>query len=461
MHRVKAGLIGLVGLAAVYTLLAWAIGLRVQGQLQRAEQQLLGASGYLQGAHREYHRGLFGATEEVTWRLVAPSQSARDQGGRGRRAAWLFTLRSQIHHGPIAGGQLGLASIDTQLLAGDSASSGRPLLDAQTRLDWLGGLHSRLQSEPRGRGLSATAVRWAGLRGTVDLTQGMRHLQVAVTAPGLNDPAMGGGFYLGPVALQADLQRVFGALWIGQSSLQVRSLQLDGPPDSQLSLQGLQIEDHSSVSGEYLDQSAEAGAESLQIGQLVVRDLHYAQSASHLHGPTLASLVRALGQARQREMNAGQVSSPGMVVPLVRRALLTLALHAPVLQLTRLSFAMPQGQLRLSAQLAVEGLPPDSPPAASPSAAASGPAAPTAQSFAELASHLRLTAELSIDRALADQLLSRSPRTAIYAAQLEQLARQGYIREQNGTWSCRLAYVGGWLTLNDRPFPPEPAAPGP
>jgi len=116
--RVKFLLIGLAVLGLAYPGVAWLIGLRAEALMQRREQQALDLfPGNVTLISRQYHRGVFSSTEDLTFglgptvlRALGPLTTTSDL------AALHVTVHNSIYHGPLP--QLrsfGLATVSTQV----------------------------------------------------------------------------------------------------------------------------------------------------------------------------------------------------------------------------------------------------------------------------------------------------------------------------------------------------------
>jgi uncharacterized protein YdgA (DUF945 family) len=104
---------------------------------------------------------------------------------------------------------------------------------------------------------------------------------------------------------------------------------------------------------------------------------------------------------------------------------------------------MPEGEARLSAKLSAPGLTPDE---------LQGPALRVA-----LLKHLQVTADLAIDAALLDKLLSGNKNAAMVHQQLATLEKQGYLKTAGTQYTAHFSYEQGRLVVNGLPFPPRGA----
>ena len=124
--------------------------------------------------------------------------------------------------------------------------------------------------------------------------------------------------------------------------------------------------------------------------------------------------------------------------------------HEPVLELPRIGFTTPDGELLISLKAAVPGITREELDVAPPLLGAA------------LAKHLQASLDVRIDTALLDKLLDSTGKGDTIAAQMQGLQRQGYLKLDGKALTTHLTFQGGHLKVNDLPFPPMPAAgPGP
>ena len=116
--KTKYVAVGLAVLCLAYPGFAWLIGLRVEASLAKREQQALAQyPGSITLISRQYHRGVYGATEDLTYglggsamRALAPLASGSNIG------AMHLIVHNTIHHGPLPQFRsIGLATISTQI----------------------------------------------------------------------------------------------------------------------------------------------------------------------------------------------------------------------------------------------------------------------------------------------------------------------------------------------------------
>ncbi len=143
--KLKYAVIGFVVLCVAYPGVAWLIGLRVEASIAKREKSTMDQfPGNATVISRHYQRGVFGATEELTYGVGPATLSALGPMAAALPdlAGWRITVRNTIHHGPLPQFRtIGLATISTDITL-------PPQLSAKLR-QWLGGepafqIHSHL-----------------------------------------------------------------------------------------------------------------------------------------------------------------------------------------------------------------------------------------------------------------------------------------------------------------------------
>jgi uncharacterized protein YdgA (DUF945 family) len=424
----------------------------IERRLQQTEQQVLSNSSYFKLVSRDYRRGVFSSTEDVTYGLSDSFGQLLSTSSTGAALSSLrLTVHNTIEHGPLPGfRRLALAAIDSQLLAPvamrqavEAALQGRPLLQGHMILHWSGDSESTFESPAFQYRLSdGTRIVWDGVDGTGHASSAMEHWSGSMKAPGLTVDGPKGQFELQGLTFSADMQRALDAFYVGHSEAHLSSVTAHAPSGMPLSVQSITLQSDSSLNAGYLDQHVSVSADRLDVAQFSFTRVGYVQSLSHLHADSLAALVAALRDARP-EATSGQ-ATPQQAARAQATAFsrygLALAMHEPVLSIERFSFAAPEGEFRLSAKLAIPGLSQQE---------LQGPAA-----MAALMMHLDATAQLRVDAPLLDKLLQADGKRELTSV-LDQLERQGYLRRDGNAYTTSLVYHAGALTINGLPYGPS------
>jgi len=462
--RTRLWLLAATAILIGYPLAAWIIGFIVQEQVQAREQAALQRAGpYFTVEERTYRRGVFGATEVVTFGIDTKGLKTPAAAALIALSSYRLTARNTLHHGPFPGGRtFALATIDTELVLPaeaqkdlDALFPGQKPYTLRTSLGWLGGYRIEFSSPPAsGEPAPGTTIRSGGMSGTATVTRGQQSIALDFSAKGLGASTEEFQAQLDDVRVKSVKQRAFGSLRLGDSSVSIGRLEAHRKAPEQrllLSVQSLQIIDHSSATGDYLSYSGKLGAGPVQAAKLTATREQLEYTATHIHGPSLAHLVdslRGVANAAPSAPSADQLQR--QFWDAVRSDGIELLLHDPVIEIPHLDYDSPQGAFRLSARLTAPELKREDLERGSPALVAA------------LTQHLQANADIRIDTGLLDKMTEGTPgngdRLAIAARQLEA---QGYIAHEGNALTTHLRFDHGKLSLDGKSFPPSRASPQP
>ncbi len=444
-----------------YPIASWVIGLAVERQLQRAEQQSLEQVPYITVISRNYRGGIFSATDDVTFAVGGPfAQAAKAAPGRSFLSDFRLTTHNVIHHGPLPGFRtVAFATVDSQLVLPsevkarlDALLNGRPVLSVHSRMHWFGGSTSQLTS-PAFQTEVAPGITLVsqGITGTAELS-GNGDGTVDFIAKGFSASSQKGGAELGEIRLTGATHRAFVTLNIGKTHLTIDQADVHAPaPAPPIALRHLELNSDTSATGDHVDTQGSLSIASLQAGKFAATQLGYSVAATHLYGPALAALTADLRQAgRSMGTPAGSARTPASEQPWVsafQKDGIEILLHDPVVEISRIGFLTPDGELRLSAKFTAPGLKRED-------FAKPGPAAMVA-----IVPHLQAAADLRVDVALLEKLLEDNANRERFLAQEEAFERQGYIVRDGKALTAHVEFAAGKLSINGKPF--SPGQPGP
>ncbi|MGH8139226.1 MAG: YdgA family protein [Steroidobacteraceae bacterium] len=459
--RVRVSIIIAAIIVLAYPLAAWVIGLVVEGQMQRGEQRALEAAPYIVLIQRNYHRGFYVATEDLTYGLGGVfARMRRDTAGKAL-SAFRLSIHNTIHHGPWPQFHgMALAAVDTELVLPrelrarlKGAPEGMPLLAVHTRMGWFGSHSITVTSPafelqlPQGGMLSSR-----GIHGTAESTRNMALWTTDLTAPGFAVRNEKFDAQLEELQMKAAMRRVYATLNIGSAKLRIARIAVQTPtPGGSLSLQQSSIDSTSSVSGDFVDMKAQITVAAAHAGTFNATRLGYAYGFSHVHGPSLAALMEGI-RAASRDAYAdaagltrtsARVTFPSQqkMLDAFRKDGVEMLLHDPEFDISRIGFVMPEGEFRLSAKATAPGLKRED---------FQGPAAVT---VAAIARHLELAADMHADTALVEKLLQDTAHHDQFAAQLADLERQGFLKRGGTALTAHVVFHGGKLSVNGQSFP--------
>jgi uncharacterized protein YdgA (DUF945 family) len=461
--RARIGIVVVAAVVVGYPIAAWVTGGFVQRQLQAREDRALEqVAPYVALVERHYQRSVFGATEVATYGLGDRfANGFKALPGGDALSPFHLTIRNTIRHGPFPGMRaFGLATVDTELVLPEAAQKrvdallGRKsALASHTSIGWLGTARSEVSIPAfRGELTPGLTVSSGSIAGISTSASDLSSLRGNFSAQGLTFQGEKGKAELAGLEAKASLRRAFSILSVGDVQLTVASLGFhpaaDNSSGTQVAARQLELVTHSSVNGDYVDSGAQVSVGSLQAAKFAATQIGYAFVARHLYGPAVASLSEGLRTAAVGSTTdtAGAKQYQEKMQAVLRKDGVELALHDPVVEISRIGFKMPEGELGLSARIAAPGL------------KRQDFDAPLQVMMASLAQHLQATADVRVDTGLLEKLTESNPNADRFAAQTRALEAQGYITQEGNTLTTHIVFEHGKLALNGKPFPPLPGA---
>ena len=442
--KTKYVVVGVALLCLAYPGFAWLIGLQVEASMAKREQQAVEQyPGSITLISRQYHRGVYGATEDLTYglggsalRAFAPLASGSNIG------AMHLIVHNTIHHGPLPRFRtIGLATISTQIQLPTEVSAklrallgSEPTIQIHGRLGWLGGMTTEMDSASyQARLADGTEISWQGLKASSSVNRDLSATSADVRLASFGIKSAQVQVEIDALHMQADWKRTFDLLYTGPFALKIGTVKWQSLPGSrQVLLQGFAVNGSGAADGDFYKSAVDIGADAVQAPGYSVTHADYAVSIEHLHGPTLVALMK--------EARAAQLPTTATTDGFKKDGI-ELLLHEPVLKITRLGFTMPEGELRLSATASAPGLKRED---------FDGGPLPAA-----LLQHLNLAADLRIDAALVTRLLASNGQRDALRAQIDAFEKQGYIKRDGTALTAHLTFEGGKLAVNGLPYPPN------
>ena len=450
MNRATKILLTVGGIIVLsYPGIAWVTGVAIESRMQQGEEQGLDKVPYLTLLKREYHRGVYRSTEITTYGLRSPAlQTVKAASGAALPSSFTITVVSNIQHGPFPGLHApALAVIDSTVSGPPAlqqelfgALGSKPLLQAHATLGLLGGATGSLMSPAFNLKLpDGSTLTWGGLTASGATSRKQAHWSGELSAPRLAFQGTQGGIELAGIAYSGAHDKAFNGLYLGTGTFTIERVDGSSPRSGDYSLQRISITTTSKADGEFFDMRVDAATDAANIAAVRLKNVMYSESFEHVHGPSFAALTQAIRTAqRQAAGNPTQLQTG--IEDAVRQYGADLLLRDPVLNIRRVSFAMPEGSFLLSAKISAPGL---------SRADLQWPAAIMA-----LKSHAEVTADLRVDNGLVQKLLAMSGSNPKIATQLASFEQQGYLHTGASALTTHLEYSAGSLTLNGLPFPP-------
>ena len=458
-RRIRILIIVVVVLALAYPAAAWLLGMSVEHQWHERERLAMERVPYIEVVKSDYRRGIYSSTEEVTYALGGPMlRSLRATGKLDLGEHGQFTVRNTVHHGPLP--QLRAfapATVDTEiLLPGElpknlalALGTSKGTLTIHTRMKWLGGSTTLVKSNAfHTKVEDGREIDWRGLDARIELGRQFGTETIDLSAPGLNLQGPESSVSFANLAMKVDAQAAFDTLTAGTVHLSLGRIDVEQPAkDLKATMQNLTFDSKSSVNGDYMNSDGSIGIDNLQAGKFSATRIFYEQHLGHLHGPSAAAMTQAL---RATQKGDSTNSTPADYSKQFAEAFKTygidILVHDPVLELPRIGFTTPDGELLVSLSATTPGV-----------TRADLDVAPQLLGAA-LVKHLQASLDVRIDTALLDKLLDSTGKGDTIAAQMQGLQGQGYLKLDGKALTTHLTFQNGHLKVNDLPFPPMPAA---
>jgi uncharacterized protein YdgA (DUF945 family) len=472
----RIGLIVVVVLALAYPAAAWVIGMSVQHNLQERERVALAQVPYLKVVKSDYRRGIYSSTEEITYQLVGNWLQGLPGGVANGGQPFQITVRNHIHHGPLPQMQaFAPATVDTEFaLAPDLEQKIREFVGDQahltihSQLKWSGGATTAIHSTPFKKDIpNVGTLEWRGLDGKGDSGSELGSGAGEFSMPGLIGTTPKGNFAIEDVKVSSDLHPAFGRLAVGKIGFSVGHLAAttSAAPDFKLDSHNLTLQaDTAVVSGDFLNTDVTFAVDSLEVPKFAATQLVWEMRMSHFYGPETAALNQAVMEVQSEQLQASQPSDPNSPAAVQQRMemgqkiLAAFQTHGlqilgrqPIIELPRIGFKTPDGDLMLSLKLEAPGITP-----------ADLSADPKTLALA-LPKFLQATVNARIDSSLLDKLLQQAmpepDQSNEVKARLQQLQGVGYIKVDGKALVTQITYVGGQLKINGQQFNPAALAP--
>ena len=477
-RKLRIGLIVVVVLALAYPAAAWLIGMSVQKQLLERERLGLEQLPYLAVVKRDYRRGVYSSTEEVTFGVAESVLKSMQAAGQDWGQQAQFTIRNNIHHGPLPQFQtFAPATIDTEfvlppeakakLLAmiGDQAS-----FTIRTRMKWGGGSTTVVHSTPFKKDIpDKGGFEWRGLDAKVELGQELGSQAAQLTSPGLLMAGPAAKFSLEDLKVSSDSHPAFEDLTVGKGQFSLAHLAIEAAEkDFKLDSRNLTFQVESTVAGDFVNTGGTIAIDSLDVPKFSATQLVWEVRMDHIHGASLASLTKEMRAAQSEQMRAALQSGPGDAAALAQQQVQTtqkvatafqtyglqILGHEPVIDMPHVGFKTPDGDLMLSVKLAAPGITPADVSSGDPRALA-----------AIVPKFLQASINIRVDSALFDKLLQQSvtdsDKSDTIKARMQQWQTQGYVKVDGKALTTQVTFMKGQLQVNGLPFAPMMAPPPP
>ena len=455
MNKAAAGAIGVVVLlgAGYLGATAWA-GQQTEIRFREQLAQMQARLPFVKVSEQRYDKGFFASTGTTTLQFGCPAEA-----GKPLPSA---TVTSTIRHGPIAGGTLAAAVVESQLrfsggdadaqqLAAAFGASGP--LTVRTVVAFDGGSRSTLASAaarlPLGKGVE---IAWQGLSGDVDASRDGRAVSYRLKSPGLTltDPAQQASVRIGALAFQGDGRALSasGAFLLGKVQGTLDAFEIAGGPPAapvRVVFSGLAFDSETTLDGELLGgTSSFAGAGA--IGDVRLDKVEMKMTMKRLHAPTYQRLMDTLTREAYRCDGVNPTAALAGLQQKMQSDVAALLRHGPEVSLDRL--AVQSGGLAGELSYAVGMEPTSEAQAAQPL-----PALLLAHGHARASVRLPVAWVQKLTQAGAARLQgSGAPGPASADAMLELAQAQGYVVREGDLLKSEASFAKGALTVNGKPL---------
>ena len=459
-------------LAAAYAGATWHFSNKAADALEAWPQKIAQRAPMVSVVNSEYRKGFLSSTQTITLQgPAAPGAGAPQQ----------VTLRNVIQHGPFPGfNSVGTARIEHELVFDPATAAelakvfgGQPVLQATTLVDFVGGGTTDLKGAPATYRAGTESVAWQGFTGKVRFARDAAAYSIDLTAPGLaftgKDGASG---ELKALTLKTDQTRMANteSVYLGKVAMGIASFAMnkDGKPVFELKDVAANSEVTSKAT-DLIDVTAAATAAEVRTPGFEATKAEYAFSFKHLHAPTLDRISKA-SQEMNEKLAAHKGSNPADVIAMQPGMMemwtsngIALLKYEPVIAIDRVGFVTKDGATTIAGNARVVGV---------TDADLKAPLGMLAKIQAE--------ASLSIAEPVAAALFTESRAKALQAAgapqmspealaefvaqarqafdaQLAGLVEAGYVIRDNGVLTSKIAFNGGQVTVNGKPFNGMPA----
>ena len=297
----KRFLLLFVLLAAVLLAVPGYIGSQAEERYQALINQF--GQGGLQMAQNNYQRGWFSATASSQFKAVLPAS----QKGKPQKEI-VFSLVSDISHGPLISSGLGLAEIISRIeINGETpfADDYKASIKTLVSLDGAGVTHIDLPAMALEKTDQRPAINFAGATGQVDFAANFDRVDTVAQMPGVKivegDSKL---LEVGRISLSGSSKRSVEGLMLGGATFSIERIELkDSESGTQVSMDGLGVDVESSAQGEMVSAGARYHLKSIN-----VNEQHYGPAEIKVGMSQLPAKVLGQIQKSVEEINAQQLS---------------------------------------------------------------------------------------------------------------------------------------------------------
>ena len=346
---------------------AWA-GQKTQARYQDQVAKVQSQYPFLKVGEQRYEKGFFTSTSTMSFQIGC---AAAD----GKPAPTIVVVDT-IHHGPLAGGAVAAAVIDSQIgLGGEpgqrvAAMFGGAPLTAHTVVGFAGNYSSVVHSSPAKIPVPEGAeLAWQGLDGTFEANADASAVSYRLKSPGLalSDPAHGATVRLAALEMRADAKAVPGSglLKVGKAEGSLGSMEMTMAPPAgsaaagkplSASLGAIRFSNETSVTGDLLGGTGTMSGSGAIDGAKIDK-FEMKVSMKRIHAPTYQRLMETMSKANPGCDAAGKAAAdPAALLAKLQADLVALLQFNPEFSMDSLAidYAGQHGEIAYS--LAMQGV---------------------------------------------------------------------------------------------------------
>jgi uncharacterized protein YdgA (DUF945 family) len=434
---------------------AW-IGQQTELRYREQVAQAQGRLPFVTLGEQTYKKGFFTSTSSTSLQFGCPSAAGEPPP--------TATITSVIRHGPIAGGRLAAAAIDSQLHIDARSADAQRLVAAfgaagpissHTIVAFDGSATSVVSSPAAELSLGdAASLKWQGLSGELDSNRDGTSVRYRFKGPGLSfaEPAKQVSLRIGAFDLEGDGQaiRPGGSLMAGQVHGTLDAVELAAAEAGQVykvALNGLALTSSTSLEGDLLGgTSSFVGTGSF--GETRLDKIDMKMSMKRLHAPTYQHLMDTFSKELYRCGTPGKAPDLAAIEEKTRADVLALLVYGPEMSLDR--FAVESGGRtgELSYAFGVAAL---------SEAEAKQPLSLVLMKHvhARAASRLPVAWLRQLSQAGSARLPGSVPGPEALDVLLDRAAAEGYVVREGEYVKGELSIVDGTVSVNGKPLGPK------
>jgi uncharacterized protein YdgA (DUF945 family) len=432
----------------------------------------------------EYTRGVFRSEAKATLELTnTPPLPSLSDTQEDQPFPFKLMLTHKISHGPIPFGMLphaggimrpALAVIETQTNLDPQAKErlkdvrlleNMPSLDVITVLKWGGDGDTHLTIPPYKGELgeeSKASVDFSGFKSHVEFTPGFKRFKGSFSTDGFRAAIPDeGDFSLLSMSCSFDQSQGISGFYLGDVhySLALISFKHGDPAKVQkdFSIKGFSIKTQAQETGNDLSSSVTLALDQVNNEKGSFNDAIFEIEFRKLDGGVLGEFQKTLKQAQHQSASSDQLSE--MTLGAFLGLLPKLLKNSPEVEIKQLGFASPEGEIKASAKLAVDGRNIQGPlslPMLLQSSRLDASLSAAEKPLVRLLRSLESSDQTTTDGAEAEESNPSPNNDEDLELELRKtlsvLVARRFLVLENGIYRANASYAGGQLNLNGQPI---------